>query len=122
MRNLKIVLLAFCALVCAGCADKEKEKADMARVVAMRDSIGKQTEVLRELIELEKGDGLPGREKWEATMKDVKDVLAKPASVDQLPKLEGLSKDLTKAGEELQALVDKHVDEVRKANERTQGR
>ncbi len=122
MRNLKIVLLAFCALVCAGCADKEKEKADMARVVSMRESISSQSETLRELIQLKKSDGVAGVEKWEATLGKVKDVLAKPAAVDQLPQLEGLSKELSQAGDELQALVDKHIDEAHKANERTQGR
>ena len=94
----------------------------MARVVSMRESISSQSETLRELIQLKKSDGVAGVEKWEATLGKVKDVLAKPAAVDQLPQLEGLSKELSQAGDELQALVDKHIDEAHKANERTQGR
>ena len=123
MKASLILICALCACVfVAGCGDKEKEKADLAKVEIIRASLAKQGQILKEHIELLKST--PGAEygdimKMQIEADKIKNALAKPADAKDLDKLSALAKATADAAEKLQAEVNKGVDAVRKANEAT---
>lgn len=113
-----LLMCALCACVMfAGCKDKEKELADLARVAEMRETVKRQVVYLEDIIAIERAENTPGYMKREVIVEKVKNILAKPADASQLPKLLELSKELSGAQAELQGIVDKRVEELHKANE-----
>lgn len=123
MKAYHILVCALCACVfVAGCSDKEKEKADLAKVVQIREALAKQGEALKEHIALLKAtDGSSYKDimVMQVDADRIKNALAKPIDVKDLEKLSSLAKATSDAVDKLQAEIDRRTEIIHKANEAT---
>jgi len=123
MKAYSILVCALCACVfVAGCGDKEKEKADLAKVVQIRESLAKQGEALQEHIDLLKATENASYSEiavMQVNADRIKNALEKPIDVKDAEKLAALAKATSDAADKLQAEIDKRVEALHKANEAT---
>lgn len=123
MKAYSILVCALCACVfVAGCGDKEKEKADLAKVVQIREALAKQGEALKEHIDLLKateGSSYKDIMVMQVDADRIKNALAKPIDVKDLEKLSSLANATSDALDKLQAEIDRRTEILHKANEAT---
>lgn len=123
MKAYRILVCALCACAfVAGCGDKEKEKADLAKVVQIREALAKQGEALKDYMELMKADGKLSYSDIAVMQVDldrIKNALAKPVDVKDVEKLVALAKATEGAIDKLQAEIDRRTEELHKMNEAT---
>lgn len=123
MKAYRILVCALCACAfVAGCGDKEKEKADLAKVVQIREALAKQGEALKEHIDLLKsteGSSYKDIMVMQVDADRIKNALAKPIDVKDLEKLSALAKSTSDAVDKLQAEIDRRTEIIHKANEAT---
>ena len=123
MKAYSILVCALCACVfVAGCGDKEKEKADLAKVVQIREALAKQGEALIEHIDLLKateGSSYKDIMVMQVDADRIKNALAKPIDVKDLEKLSSLANATSDALDKLQAEIDRRTEILHKANEAT---
>ena len=121
MKAYRILVCALCACVfAAGCGDKEKEKADLAKVVQIRESLAKQGEALQEHIDLLKATENASYSEiavMQVNADRIKNALAKPIDVKDLEKLSSLANATSDALDKLQAEIDRRTEILHKANE-----
>lgn len=121
MKAYSILVCALCACVfVAGCGDKEKEKADLAKVVQIREALAKQGEALKEHIDLLKateGSSYKDIMVMQVDADRIKNALAKPIDVKDLEKLSSLANATSDALDKLQAEIDRRTEILHKANE-----
>jgi len=91
----KSIIIAACAaaLFVSGCG-KDKERADLVKVVAMRKSISRRVDCIEQMTSIANAGNKPGHLKREVTIAKVKNILSQPADVDQVKRLEELTKEL----------------------------
>ena len=117
----KSIIIAACAaaLFVAGCGPSKEEIAKQnAQVAALRESLTKARDCSIELIQL-KGEDASGILKLKVDVERANKLLAQPADVKQIPALESAMKELNGAADALQSEIDRHVEDLRKANEAT---
>lgn len=123
MKAYRILVCALCACVfVAGCGDKEKEKADLAKVVQIREALAKQGEALIEHINLLKateGSSYKDIMVMQVDADRIRNALAKPIDVKDLEKLSSLANATSDALDKLQAEIDRRTEILHKANEAT---
>lgn len=121
MKAYSILVCALCACVfVAGCGDKEKEKADLAKVVQIREALAKQGEALIDHINLLKateGSSYKDIMVMQVDADRIRNALAKPIDVKDLEKLSSLAKATSDALDKLQAEIDRRTEILHKANE-----
>ena len=117
----KSIICATCAgaIFVAGCGPSKEEIAKQnAQVAALRESLTKARDCSIELIQL-KGEDASGILKLKVDVERANKLLAQPADVKQIPALESAMKELNGAADALQSEIDRHVEDLRKANEAT---
>ncbi len=117
----KSIIIAACAaaLFVAGCGPSKEEIAKQnAQVAALRESLAKARDCAQETIQL-MGKDAPGMMKLEVDIERANNLLSQPADIKQLQKLEFAMKELNGAADALQSEVDRHAEDLRKANDAT---